>query len=155
MVIESEILYNFPRFFGILVMKLATGGVVNFALKKKGDMIIENLDFEPKIYAMMREFLNSSWWEKLSKETGSFPSGDGSRGPEFVECTSILHQPDGVELQMDHIVPVEEFNGVSIALTVTPTVVEEEGLTPDVEEEEGRPKRVTSVPLWHKDYVIG
>ncbi|GJX25326.1 ty3-gypsy retrotransposon protein [Tanacetum coccineum] len=38
---------------------------------------------------------------------------------------------------------------------VTPTSVEEEGLTPGVEEEEGRPKRVTSVPLWHKDYIIG
>nr|GEX35870.1 retrovirus-related Pol polyprotein from transposon TNT 1-94 [Tanacetum cinerariifolium] len=55
---KSEIIYDFPRFFSVLVMKLTTGGVVNFAFKKKEDMIIENLDFEPKIDAMMREFLD-------------------------------------------------------------------------------------------------
>ncbi|GJW29098.1 hypothetical protein Tco_0045973 [Tanacetum coccineum] len=58
MFIKSEILYDFPRFFGILVAKLATGGVVNLTLKMKRNMIIENLDLEPKINAMVRDFLD-------------------------------------------------------------------------------------------------
>ncbi|GKD91252.1 hypothetical protein Tco_1366759, partial [Tanacetum coccineum] len=73
-----EILYNFPRFFGVLITKFTTGGAVN-ALKMEGDMIIENLDLEPKINAMMRDFLK---WEELIKETSSeiLPSRDGSHG---------------------------------------------------------------------------
>ncbi|GJX51071.1 hypothetical protein Tco_0277916 [Tanacetum coccineum] len=55
-VIESEIPYNFPRFFGVDVTKLASDAVVNFVLKRKRDMIIENLDLEPNIDAMMRDF---------------------------------------------------------------------------------------------------
>nr|GEV75904.1 hypothetical protein [Tanacetum cinerariifolium]GEV77874.1 hypothetical protein [Tanacetum cinerariifolium] len=45
-------------------------------------MVIKDLDLEPKIDAMMRNFLNSSRWEELSKETSSeiLPNGDGSRG---------------------------------------------------------------------------
>ncbi|GKG38017.1 hypothetical protein Tco_0457240, partial [Tanacetum coccineum] len=57
MVMESEILYNFPRFFSDLVTKPATGGVVNFSIKRKRDMIIENLDLEPNIDAMMWDFM--------------------------------------------------------------------------------------------------
>ncbi|GKA75595.1 hypothetical protein Tco_0781973 [Tanacetum coccineum] len=83
---DSEILYKFPRFFGVLVTKLATGGVVNFALNGKRDMIIENLDLEPKIDAMMRDFL-----EKVL-------------------------ETNGVGSQRHHIVPFGELNGVSIAL---------------------------------------
>ncbi|GJX93463.1 hypothetical protein Tco_0348049 [Tanacetum coccineum] len=52
-----EILYDFPRFFSAFIMKLAIGSVVNFSLKREGDMSIENLNLEPKIDAMMREFL--------------------------------------------------------------------------------------------------
>ncbi|GKB15063.1 hypothetical protein Tco_0848986 [Tanacetum coccineum] len=37
-------------------------------------------------------------------------------GPESVECTSVLHQPDGVGSQRRHIVPVGELNGVLIDL---------------------------------------
>ncbi|GJX47753.1 hypothetical protein Tco_0272943 [Tanacetum coccineum] len=50
------------------------------------DIVIKDLDLEPKIDAMMRDFLNSSWWKKLSKETGSgiLLSGDGSRIPMWV-----------------------------------------------------------------------
>ncbi|GJU97638.1 hypothetical protein Tco_1326909 [Tanacetum coccineum] len=53
------------------------------------------------------EFCSSSWWEKLSKETGSeiLPGGDGSQS---VECTSVLHQTDGVRSKRHHIVPFEE-----------------------------------------------
>ncbi|GKE21106.1 hypothetical protein Tco_1432618 [Tanacetum coccineum] len=57
MVVKSEILYDLSRFFNILIAKLTAGGVVNFTLKMKRDMVIGNLDLEPKINAMMREFL--------------------------------------------------------------------------------------------------
>nr|GEY24456.1 hypothetical protein [Tanacetum cinerariifolium] len=43
------------------------------------NMAIKDLDMEPKIDAIMRRFLNSSWWEKLSKEAGSEILLDGSR----------------------------------------------------------------------------
>ncbi|GJV29912.1 hypothetical protein Tco_1386360 [Tanacetum coccineum] len=56
-VIESEILYDSPRFFDALIMKLAIGSVVNFMLKREGDMIIKFLNLEPKIDAMMRDVL--------------------------------------------------------------------------------------------------
>ena len=39
-------------------------------------------------------------------------------------------------------------------LSDKPSVVEDEG-SPTVEEGKERPKRVTSVPAWHKDYVVG
>ncbi|GKA82998.1 hypothetical protein Tco_0789746 [Tanacetum coccineum] len=58
MVVEGEVLNNFPRFVGILIAEFATGGAVNLALKMKGDMIIETLDLKPTIDAMMGEFLD-------------------------------------------------------------------------------------------------
>ncbi|GKA74956.1 hypothetical protein Tco_0781334 [Tanacetum coccineum] len=88
-------------FFGVLVADLVADGVVNLALKVKREMFIENLDFEPKINAMMREtfeaksvetspcfgerftlmlrehqdviseFRSPPRWKELSKETGS------------------------------------------------------------------------------------
>ncbi|GKC87885.1 hypothetical protein Tco_1148534, partial [Tanacetum coccineum] len=57
MVMESEDLDDFLRFFSVLIAKLAAGGAVNLTLKMKRVMIIENLDFEQKINAMMREFM--------------------------------------------------------------------------------------------------
>ncbi|GKA73268.1 zinc finger, CCHC-type containing protein [Tanacetum coccineum] len=120
------------------------------------DMVIKDLDLEPKINAMTRDFLeqvletspcfekrftmillehqdvisefgSSSRWEKLSKETGSeiLPSGDGSRGLESVECTSVLHQPDDIGSQRHHIVPFGELNGVSIALVAWSGIISE------------------------------
>ncbi|GJT61778.1 retrovirus-related pol polyprotein from transposon TNT 1-94 [Tanacetum coccineum] len=59
-VIDREVLDDFPRFFRALITKFATGSVVNFALKRVRDMIIENLDLEPKIDAMMKDFLGKS-----------------------------------------------------------------------------------------------
>nr|GFA81034.1 hypothetical protein [Tanacetum cinerariifolium] len=53
----GEVLYDFPRFFGILIAKLVAGDAVNFTFKMKGDMIVENLDLKPKIDAMMRDIL--------------------------------------------------------------------------------------------------
>ncbi|GKF10668.1 hypothetical protein Tco_0048594 [Tanacetum coccineum] len=60
MVVEGEVLNDFPRFVGVLIMEFAAGGTVNFALKMKGDMVIENLDLKPTIDAMMRDFLEIS-----------------------------------------------------------------------------------------------
>ncbi|GKG00370.1 hypothetical protein Tco_0302060, partial [Tanacetum coccineum] len=57
MVVEGEVLNDFLRFVGILIVEFAVGGAVNFALKMKGDMIIKNLDLKPMIDAVMREFL--------------------------------------------------------------------------------------------------
>nr|GEZ90301.1 hypothetical protein [Tanacetum cinerariifolium] len=59
MVIKSEVLYDFPGFFDVLIAKLTANGVVNFIFKMKRDMIVENLVLEPKINAMMMEFLDS------------------------------------------------------------------------------------------------
>nr|GEV04682.1 integrase, catalytic region, zinc finger, CCHC-type, peptidase aspartic, catalytic [Tanacetum cinerariifolium] len=43
-------------------------------------MVINNLDLEPKVDVMMRDFLHPSWWKELIKETSSkiLPCGDGS-----------------------------------------------------------------------------
>ncbi|GKG17078.1 hypothetical protein Tco_0362035, partial [Tanacetum coccineum] len=57
MVIEGEVLNDFPRFVGVLIAEFAVGGAINLALKMKGDMIVENLDLKPMIDAMMRDFL--------------------------------------------------------------------------------------------------
>ncbi|GKD35171.1 hypothetical protein Tco_1250680, partial [Tanacetum coccineum] len=57
MVVEGEVLNDFPRFVGILIAEFATGGAVNLALKMKGDMIIKNLDLKPMIDAVMRDLL--------------------------------------------------------------------------------------------------
>ncbi|GKB73038.1 hypothetical protein Tco_0934450 [Tanacetum coccineum] len=88
-VVESEILYDFPRFFGVLIAELAVGGAVNFTLKMNGYMIIENLNLESKIDAM---FSSPSRWKKLSKEMSSeiLPSGDGSRGETFNPIASLI-----------------------------------------------------------------
>ncbi|GJU17237.1 hypothetical protein Tco_1145203 [Tanacetum coccineum] len=92
MVVKRKILYDFPIFFGVLIAKFAAGSAVNLTLKMKRDMIIENLDLEPEINAMMRDFLNSSRWEELSKEIVSeiLPSGDGSCGKTFKPIASLI-----------------------------------------------------------------
>ncbi|GJU39937.1 hypothetical protein Tco_1192894 [Tanacetum coccineum] len=71
MVVEGKVLNDFPRFVGILIAEFAVGGVVNLAFMMKGDMIIKKLDLKPTIDAMMRDFLDHSWWKELSKETSS------------------------------------------------------------------------------------
>nr|GEW17007.1 hypothetical protein [Tanacetum cinerariifolium] len=57
MVVEGEVLNDFPRFVGILIGEFTAGGAINLALKMKGDMIIKNLDLKPTIDAMMRDIL--------------------------------------------------------------------------------------------------
>ncbi|GJS40240.1 hypothetical protein Tco_0565283, partial [Tanacetum coccineum] len=95
-VIEGEVLNDFPRFFVTLRIKFATESVVNFAFKRIVNRINRKFGFEAKDVCY-NKFSSSSRWEKQSKETGSeiLPSGDGSLGPESMECTSVLHQLDG------------------------------------------------------------
>nr|GEV90823.1 Gag-Pol polyprotein [Tanacetum cinerariifolium] len=56
------------------------------------DMVIKDLDLEPKIDAMMREFLYLSRWKELSKETSSkiLPCGDGSCWKIFKPVASLI-----------------------------------------------------------------
>ncbi|GKA62095.1 hypothetical protein Tco_0761614 [Tanacetum coccineum] len=84
MVVKSEILYDFPIFFDILIAELAAGGVVNFTFKVKRDVIVENPDLEPKI--------DAKTWKELSKEMGSkiLPSGDGSYRKTFKQIASLI-----------------------------------------------------------------
>ncbi|GJU75332.1 ribonuclease H-like domain-containing protein [Tanacetum coccineum] len=80
-VVESEILYDFPRFFGVLIAELAVGGAVNFTLKMNGYMIIENLNLESKIDAM--SILLVEKIEQGNELSEILPSGDSSRGKTF------------------------------------------------------------------------
>nr|GEX97584.1 integrase, catalytic region, zinc finger, CCHC-type, peptidase aspartic, catalytic [Tanacetum cinerariifolium] len=85
MVIEGEVLNDFPRFVDILIAKFAAGGAINLVLKMEGNIIIKNLDLELKIDAMMRDFLEppmldrtdfASWQQRIrlycqGKENGA------------------------------------------------------------------------------------
>ncbi|GJY75183.1 hypothetical protein Tco_0480299 [Tanacetum coccineum] len=55
-------------------MKLTTSQLIDDLSCGGIDMVIKDLDLEPKINAIMRDFLEvlkSSWWKELSKETSS------------------------------------------------------------------------------------
>ncbi|GKE00890.1 hypothetical protein Tco_1388873 [Tanacetum coccineum] len=73
-------------------MKLTTGRLVNGSYYDGIDMVIKNLDLEPKVDAIMREFLYPSWWKELSKETCSkiFPCGDRSCWKTFKPIASLI-----------------------------------------------------------------
>nr|GFA06376.1 hypothetical protein [Tanacetum cinerariifolium] len=64
----GEVLNDFPRFFGTLVMKFSTDSMVNSTRKRMKDMIIQNFDLEPKIDAMMRDVLVFSRWENWARK---------------------------------------------------------------------------------------
>nr|GEY29280.1 RNA-directed DNA polymerase, eukaryota, reverse transcriptase zinc-binding domain protein [Tanacetum cinerariifolium] len=110
-------------FFGVSITKLATDQLVNGSSCDRIDMVIKDLDLEPK-------------WKELSKGTSSniFPCGGGScskkfkpvasliakgnlnkRIPKSVECASVLNQPDGVGSKRYHIVLYEELNGIPVS----------------------------------------
>ncbi|GJU02005.1 RNA polymerase II assembly factor like protein [Tanacetum coccineum] len=89
------------------------------------DKVIKDLTFEPKINAMMRDFLNSPWWEKLSKETGSeiLPSGDRSRqaSPQILEnpeVVGLFHQI-GVRGMHIHFAPTGWCQIVEVSISDT------------------------------------
>nr|GEZ11523.1 hypothetical protein [Tanacetum cinerariifolium] len=56
------------------------------------DMVIKDLNLEPKMDAMMRDFLDPSWWKELSKETSSkiLLYGDGSLWKMFKPIASLI-----------------------------------------------------------------
>ncbi|GKD04570.1 hypothetical protein Tco_1179544, partial [Tanacetum coccineum] len=98
---EGEVLYKFLRFLSAFVTKLATGRMIDGVPCGLIDMVIKDLDLEPNIDAMARDFLEL----------------------ESVECTSVLHQSDGVGSQRYYIVPLRELNGVSIALVAWSKII--------------------------------
>ncbi|GKC37462.1 hypothetical protein Tco_1049846 [Tanacetum coccineum] len=71
MVVESEVLNDFPGFVSILIAEFAADGAVNLALKMKGDMIIKNLD--ERLFVV-----SPSRWKELSKKVvvDLLPCGD-------------------------------------------------------------------------------
>ncbi|GJU95067.1 hypothetical protein Tco_1319823 [Tanacetum coccineum] len=83
MVVKRDILYDFLRFLGVLLKEFSASGAVNFTLKMERDMIIENLDLEPKIDAMMRDFLDPSRWKRIEQ-------GNKWKALDFVALDQIL-----------------------------------------------------------------
>nr|GFD18345.1 hypothetical protein [Tanacetum cinerariifolium] len=81
-----------PGFFGVFVMKLTTGQPIDSSSCGGIDMVIKDLDLEPKIDAMMRDFLDSSRWKELSKETSSkiLSGGDGAYMKTFKLISSLI-----------------------------------------------------------------
>ncbi|GJT36656.1 hypothetical protein Tco_0927075 [Tanacetum coccineum] len=59
-VIESHILYEFPRFLDAFVTKLTTSRIFDSVPYGGIDIIIKDLDLESKIDAMKRDFFKSS-----------------------------------------------------------------------------------------------
>ncbi|GJZ85869.1 hypothetical protein Tco_0651208 [Tanacetum coccineum] len=76
----------------VCVTKLATGGLIDGSYCDGIDMVIKDLDLKPNIDATMRNFLDSSWWKELSKETSSkiLPCGDGSCWKTFKPIASLI-----------------------------------------------------------------
>nr|GEV47952.1 hypothetical protein [Tanacetum cinerariifolium] len=78
------------RIFGVSVTKLTTGRMVNGSSRNGIDMVIRNLDLEPK--DIIAEFCGPSWWKELSKEMSSkiLPCGDGSCWKTFKLIASLI-----------------------------------------------------------------
>ncbi|GJY21008.1 hypothetical protein Tco_0393574 [Tanacetum coccineum] len=70
-------------------MKLTIGRLVNGSSCDGIDMVIKNLDLEPK--DIIVEFCGPSRWKELSKESGSkiLPCGDGSCWKAFKPIASL------------------------------------------------------------------
>nr|GEV89946.1 hypothetical protein [Tanacetum cinerariifolium] len=71
---------------------LAMGRLVNGSSRDGIDMVIKDLDLEPKINAMIRDIPYPSWWKELSKETSSkiLLCGDGSCWKTFKPVASLI-----------------------------------------------------------------
>ncbi|GJZ05212.1 hypothetical protein Tco_0538487 [Tanacetum coccineum] len=80
------------RIFHAILSILAIGQLVNGSSCDGIDMVIKDLDLEPKVDAMMKEFLDPSRWEELSKETSSkiLLCGDGSCWKTFKTIASLI-----------------------------------------------------------------
>nr|GEY36896.1 hypothetical protein [Tanacetum cinerariifolium] len=72
--------------------KLTTSYLINGSPCGEIDMVIKYLDLEPKIDAMMRDFLDLSRWKEFSKETSSkiLPGGDGSCMKKFKPIANLV-----------------------------------------------------------------
>ncbi|GJW04310.1 hypothetical protein Tco_1563166 [Tanacetum coccineum] len=119
-------------------MKLSTGRLVNGLSCDGIDMVIKDLDLEPNVDAMMRDFLEQvlktipcfrerfslmllehqdiivefsgpSHWKKLRKKTSSKILSCGDGS-----CWKSF-KPDGVGSKRYHIVPYGELNGIPVA----------------------------------------
>nr|GEV44459.1 hypothetical protein [Tanacetum cinerariifolium] len=88
-VVEGKALNDFPGFVAILIAEFATGGAFNLALKMKRDMIIKNLDLNPTIDAMMRDYLSKATSLKKSLRCW-FGSSDQSPWNEHPFCTNRM-----------------------------------------------------------------
>nr|GEY37022.1 uncharacterized mitochondrial protein AtMg00810-like [Tanacetum cinerariifolium] len=75
-------------------LKLATGRLVSGSSCDGIDMVVKDLELEPKVDAMMRKFLDPSWWKELSKETSSkiLLCGDGSCWNTFKPLASLIEK---------------------------------------------------------------
>ncbi|GKB64308.1 hypothetical protein Tco_0920494 [Tanacetum coccineum] len=70
---------------------LTIGRLVDSSSCGRIDMVIKDLDLEPKIDAMMKDLLDPSWWKELSMETSSkiLSCGDGSCWKTFKRIASL------------------------------------------------------------------
>ncbi|GKB39823.1 hypothetical protein Tco_0884765 [Tanacetum coccineum] len=75
---------------GVKATKLTTGRLVNGSSCEGIDMVIKNLDLEPK--DIIAEFCGPSRWKELSKESGSkiLPCGDESCRKAFKPIASLI-----------------------------------------------------------------
>nr|GFA72926.1 hypothetical protein [Tanacetum cinerariifolium] len=110
--IEGEVLNDFLRFVGVFITKFSASDAVNFVLKMKGNIIIKNLDLEPTIDAIRRDFLESSDSTILRKSLRCW-FGSSDQNPWIA---SVLHQQDGVGSKRYHVVPYRELDGILVAL---------------------------------------
>nr|GEY00103.1 hypothetical protein [Tanacetum cinerariifolium] len=71
---------------------LTTGRLIDGSPCSGIDMVITNLDLEPKVDTMMWDFLDLSRWKELSKEMSSkiLSCGDGSRRKIFKPIASLI-----------------------------------------------------------------
>nr|GEV84527.1 hypothetical protein [Tanacetum cinerariifolium] len=79
-------------FFGVYVAKLTTDRLVNGSSCGRIGTVIKDLDLEPKVDAMMRDFFNPSRWKELSKEASSkiLPCREGSCWKTFKPIASLI-----------------------------------------------------------------
>nr|GEW15946.1 Gag-Pol polyprotein [Tanacetum cinerariifolium] len=76
----------------VSVTRLTTDRLVNGSSCARSDMVIKDLDLEPKIDAMMRDFLDPSWLKELSKEISSkiLPCSVGAYWKTFKPVASLI-----------------------------------------------------------------
>ncbi|GJY71846.1 hypothetical protein Tco_0475549 [Tanacetum coccineum] len=131
---QSKILYEFPRFLGAFVMKLTTGRMIDGVPCGRIDMVIKDLDLEPKVEAMMREFLRCS------------PLMRASRNPKGFKCykdNEFEYDDNGHKCVHIGKVVVEVHQSIWIDRVVR-RFVEVEGVMEEVVEEVGGVVKTTS-----------